>query len=56
MFSTSSPVLPHALDLPIFRYLKDKRVVLASTSVHRKERLEASVSRANARTYCDQLF
>ncbi|KAJ9103768.1 hypothetical protein QFC21_002230 [Naganishia friedmannii] len=42
MSSTSSPVLPHALDLPIFRYLKDKRVVLASSSRHRKERLEVS--------------
>ncbi|KAJ9120058.1 hypothetical protein QFC22_002955 [Naganishia vaughanmartiniae] len=42
MSATSSPVLPHALDLPIFRYLKDKRVVLASSSVHRKERLGVS--------------
>jgi septum formation protein len=41
-----SQVLPHALDLPIFRFLKDKRVVLASASPRRKELLETSVSNA----------
>ncbi|KAJ9103775.1 hypothetical protein QFC21_002237 [Naganishia friedmannii] len=40
--TTRSPVLPHALDLPIFRYLKDKRVVLASSSPRRIELLEKS--------------
>lgn len=39
-----SQVLPHAMDLPIFRFLKDKRVVLASASPRRKELLETSVS------------
>ncbi|KAI5453730.1 hypothetical protein NCC49_005545 [Naganishia albida] len=37
-----SQVLPHAMDLPIFRFLKDKRVVLASASPRRKELLETS--------------
>lgn len=41
-----SQVLPHALDLPIFRFLKDKRVVLASASPRRRELLETSVSTA----------
>jgi hypothetical protein len=44
MTQSPSQVLPHALDLPIFSYLKDKRAVLASASPRRKELLEASVS------------
>jgi septum formation protein len=39
-----SPVLEHALNLPIFKFLKDKRVVLASSSPRRKELLDLSVS------------
>ncbi|KAJ9103776.1 hypothetical protein QFC21_002238 [Naganishia friedmannii] len=42
MSPTPSHVLPHALKLPIFKYLKDKRVVLASSSPRRREILEAS--------------
>ncbi|KAG7575261.1 hypothetical protein FFLO_00425 [Filobasidium floriforme] len=37
-----SPVLEHALNLPIFKFLKDKRVVLASSSPRRKELLDLS--------------
>ncbi|KAJ9120052.1 hypothetical protein QFC22_002949 [Naganishia vaughanmartiniae] len=40
MSPAPSHVLPHALKLPIFKYLKDKRVVLASSSPRRKEVLE----------------
>lgn len=43
MPSNFSPVLDDALKLPIFDYLKDKRVVLASASPRRKEILETSV-------------
>lgn len=39
-----SPVLPNAMPWPIFEKLKDKRVVLASSSPRRKDILENVVS------------
>lgn len=39
-----SPVVPGGLKLPIFERLKDKRVVLASSSPRRKDILENVVS------------
>jgi hypothetical protein len=38
-----SPVLAHALPLPIFKLLKDRRVILASSSPRRKDILEVAV-------------
>lgn len=38
-----SVVLPHALDLPIFKKLNGRRIVLASASPRRKDILEKAV-------------
>lgn len=47
--SRPSPVLPGALSLSIFEKLKDKRVVLASSSPRRKDILENVVSAERVR-------
>lgn len=50
--SRPSPVLPNAMPWPIFDRLRDKRVVLASSSPRRKDILRTAVRAAGAEAGC----